>query len=146
MILMILAGLVVFFRALGRFSRAEPMRVAGLVRKIGGLAAAAFGAFLCLRGEIYIGGPLVMFGLGLMGFVKLQAGWSQRRGGPAGPSPSRASMSRAQALQTLGLDGDASEADIKAAHRRLMKEHHPDKGGDVERAARINAAKELLLG
>lgn len=32
-----------------------------------------------------------------------------------------------QCYQTLGVDRDASDADIKRAYRRLMSQHHPDK-------------------
>ena len=38
-------------------------------------------------------------------------------------------MSRAEALQVLGLQEGVSNDDIRAAHRRLMLQIHPDKGG-----------------
>lgn len=47
---------------------------------------------------------------------------------------------------TLGLNGpDATEAEIRAAHRRLISEHHPDNGGDDNMAARINRARDQGL-
>lgn len=58
----------------------------------------------------------------------------------------RASMSRKEALDVLGLDNDATEKDIRAAHRRLMKQAHPDHGGSDYWAAKINQAKDVLLG
>ncbi len=36
-------------------------------------------------------------------------------------------------------------AAVKAAHRRLVKCHHPDMGGDAEAFRRINAAYQLLI-
>lgn len=42
----------------------------------------------------------------------------------------------------LGVSPDASRAEIEAAHRRLIAEHHPDRGGSPERAAEINAARD----
>lgn len=51
---------------------------------------------------------------------------------------------RAEALDTLGLPLDASEACIKRRYKELVQTHHPDKGGDSETFMRIQAAKELL--
>ena len=52
------------------------------------------------------------------------------------------------ALKALELDTDADEAAIKAAHRRLVKLHHPDRnGGDAAAAAKfqaVQAAYEVL--
>ena len=55
-------------------------------------------------------------------------------------------MSRDEALAVLGLKTGATEDDVRSAHRRLMKEFHPDKGGSDYLAAKINAAKDTLLG
>lgn len=46
--------------------------------------------------------------------------------------------------QILGVAPDASTEEIRAAWRRLSMEHHPDRGGDTETMARINAAYECL--
>lgn len=51
----------------------------------------------------------------------------------------------AEARAVLGLDANASEADIRAAHRRLVAATHPDRGGSAELTRRINAARDTLL-
>jgi hypothetical protein len=65
---------------------------------------------------------------------------SQQRGGPP-----RTSMSRSEALKVLGLQEGAAEEEIRAAHRRLILQTHPDKGGTSYLAAKINEAKDVLL-
>jgi hypothetical protein len=54
-------------------------------------------------------------------------------------------MSRDEALDVLGLDAAASESEVSEAHRRLMMLVHPDRGGSDYLAAKINAAKSVLL-
>jgi hypothetical protein len=61
-------------------------------------------------------------------------------------TPPTTTMSRSEALKVLGLEEGASEADIRGAHRRLIQQTHPDKGGTNYLAAKINEAKDVLLG
>lgn len=65
--------------------------------------------------------------------------------GEAG-KPAGGGMSRDEAWRILGLAPGASDDDIRAAHRRLMKQVHPDHGGSDYLAAKINEAKDVLLG
>jgi hypothetical protein len=74
---------------------------------------------------------------------RLGAEWRNARQPPRGP---RTDMTRDEALAVLGLAEGASEVDIKAAHRRLIQRMHPDVGGSADLAARINRAKDVLLG
>jgi DnaJ homolog subfamily C member 19 len=54
-------------------------------------------------------------------------------------------MTREEALAVLGLQPGASEAEIREAHRRLMRMAHPDTGGSDWLASRINQARDVLL-
>lgn len=74
-----------------------------------------------------------------------------RRPRPAMAAPRPAAMSDAlrdelsAARALLGVAPGASEADIRAAHRRLMADAHPDHGGTTEQARRLNLARDALL-
>jgi DnaJ-domain-containing protein 1 len=222
-LLIVLLGALVFFWALGRFSRSNPANVARLLRRLGGAALVVLSAFFLLRGEIYVAAPIFATGLGLMGWsmgnfrgfgtsrtpgqssrittamlvMELdhdtgRLAGSVRQGKLAGRSlaslsrdeisallaecdaagdqsravleawiershpewrstgsnraaPSHGRMTRAEAFEVLGLPQGATSADIKAAHRRLMKDFHPDRGGSTYLAAMINEAKDVLL-
>ena len=71
-----------------------------------------------------------------------EAPFGQQR---AGPSDSQ-DMNRKEALAILGLADGASREDIIAAHRLLIQKLHPDRGGNDYLAAKINQAKDILLG
>jgi hypothetical protein len=82
--------------------------------------------------------------------VALLEAWLDRahpdwRSEPAA-EPRSAAITREEALDILGLKEGADEDAIRAAHRRLMKTAHPDHGGSAWLAARINAARDFLLG
>ena len=75
---------------------------------------------------------------------RLGSGW--RRPQEAPPRNPRVDMTRQEALSVLGLAEGASSDEIRAAHRRLIQRVHPDVGGSADLAARINRAKDVLLG
>ena len=60
-------------------------------------------------------------------------------------APGSGSMTKEEAYQVLGLEPGASPAEIRKAWRKLMKSVHPDSGGTEFLAAKINAAKDVLL-
>ena len=70
--------------------------------------------------------------------------WRAHRRAPPGRSPD--GMSEDEARAVLGVGPDATREEIVQAHRRLMQRLHPDRGGSDYLAAKLNAAKDLLLG
>ncbi len=72
--------------------------------------------------------------------------WREPGDAGTGGDGSTASMSAAEAYEVLGLEQGATHEQIVEAHRRLMQKLHPDRGGSTYLAARINQAKDVLLG
>ena len=224
-------ALLIALLFLGRFvTRANPQKLAGGLRKVGGVALFAVAGFLALRGALPIAIPIAAFALSLVGggnlggatgssrkskgqtshvqterlemeldhdsghmdgkcltgkfegrtlsslsereaielYVSFDAdglkeaalmeaylNWrvpdwqdkaeeAQERAGGRGFPKGRMSVDEARAV--LEVTPSASETEIRQAHRRLMMKMHPDHGGSNYLAARINEAKDVLLG
>jgi hypothetical protein len=209
-------------------TKADPRKLAIILRKSAGVAVLAIAGFLILSGALPIAIPLAVFGLSLLGRIsgspfgtprtpgqksrvatdrlemeldhdtgdmdgkclsgrfagrtlsslgdpELMAllhefradgaqetalieayldwrlpGWRDRdeeaREKRSGTRAKGSGMSAEEAYAVLGIGPGASADDIKQAHRKLMKKMHPDQGGSTYLAARINEAKEILLG
>jgi DnaJ family protein C protein 19 len=147
--LWLLLGAVVLFVLLGgmrAFERASVTSIKSLVTWIAALGGLSLALLLILTGRGGIAlGALTLFGPLL--YQRWQAARGRRIGGSgAGPASRTGPMSRAEAYEVLGLHPNASETDIREAHRRLMRGAHPDTGGSDWLAARINQARDILLG
>jgi hypothetical protein len=77
------------------------------------------------------------------------ASWRAGEAGQGSPHPNPpagGAMTREEAFDVLGLAPEATVAEIREAHHRLMMKVHPDHGGSSYLAARLNEARDRLLG
>jgi hypothetical protein len=157
-LILVAAALLGLWWGMRWFSKADPAKA----RKIliaGGLGLlVAIGVLLLLSGKL---AGLFAVAAGLAPWIsramRLHGAWQFVRRftgqGPAQPDAeqqatpnSQSAMTRQQALEILGLAPGASPEQIKDAHRRLMQVNHPDAGGSTWIAARLNQARDVLLG
>lgn len=115
-----------------------------------GIAAALFAAKLL---------PLALMVLLAAGGVTAIEVWRERalKSGEAGgedmiPGASRsrapigtAALAPEEAAAILGVEVGASADEIRAAHKKLIGQLHPDKGGTDYLAAKINDARRVML-
>jgi DnaJ domain len=149
--IVILVGGIWFLRKAGRM---PPAQTRLLTRKLGGGLLIAFALFLVVRGQWELAIGLFAVGMGLIGQAALLPngfGFAKAMGAkpqepPQSPPPrGKVLMAHDEALAILGLKRGASADEIKQAHKRLMKDFHPDLGGTDYLAAKINEAKNVLL-
>ena len=98
-----------------------------------GVAAALF-----LLGMRLITTGKVLTGAVLMSGAMFWAAWRRRQ-------ISASVMSPGDARKLLGVSEQASLAEIREAHRRLITRVHPDAGGSAELANRVNVARDTLV-
>lgn len=150
MLWLILGGACLFIvlGGLRAFERASVTSIKSLFAWILVLGGSTLALMLVLsgRGGLAIG-ALTMFGPLL--WQKWRESRARSSSHPAGPRPrpraAASSMTRDEAYQVLGLAPGASVAQIREAHRRLMRAAHPDSGGSDWLASRINQARDMLL-
>ena len=138
--------LLVLMSALGMFSRAQVATIKQFGIWVGGFLGLLIALGLFFTGRL--GSAIAI--LGILGPLL----WSfraspPRRGGSAGrraPAGRSGGMTRAEAYEVLGLRPGDDAAAIQAAYVRLMQAAHPDRGGSDWLAARINQARDVLLG
>jgi DnaJ homolog subfamily C member 19 len=80
----------------------------------------------------------LLLGAVLMAGALLWAAWRR-------PKRGTASMPVEDARRLLGVREEATLAEIRDAHRRLIARVHPDAGGSAELARRVNVARDTLV-
>jgi DnaJ homolog subfamily C member 19 len=145
------AALVLMLLGMNAFARASVATVRWIFAFFAALGGLLVAVLLFLAGQ----GPRLVAGLALAGPV-LWRRWQMGGGahfnaspGQRSPPPPRSGgsgLTRDEAYDVLGLEPGASEQEILAAHRRLMRMAHPDAGGSDWLASRINQARDILLG
>jgi DnaJ homolog subfamily C member 19 len=144
------AALILMLLGMNAFARASVATVRWILALFAALGGILLTILLFLAGQ----GPRLVAGLALAGPV-LWRRWqmgsttgfnpSQGTGMPP-PRSTGANLTRDEAYDVLGLEPGATEQEILAAHRRLMRVAHPDAGGSDWLASRINQARDTLLG
>ena len=157
-LLLAISGLLALWWALRWWSKAPPDKAKKAL--IGGMLAALVigGIALVVTGKL-AGLLAILAGLSpwIGRAMRLHQMWQAvrrmtGRSPPATEAPSQPSppadtaMTHAQAYEVLGLSPSATPDDIREAHRRLMRSAHPDAGGSTWIAARLNQARDILLG
>jgi DnaJ homolog subfamily C member 19 len=140
------AGALVLLLLAGEaFSRARVATIKALLAWVAGLGALSLLALLFLSGRGGAALSVLVFAVPLMLGWWRQARPAVAPGGARRPARPASRMSRAEALQILGLQEGATEAEIRAAWLRMMQTAHPDRGGSDWLAAKVNQARDELL-
>jgi hypothetical protein len=127
----IIAAIII--AALGWAVWAGKLRIQQLPPVILGIA----GGFLTIKGALIPG--IAAFGIA----VTWYRGLTWRLFGLNSKQSEQYHIDKARYLLGVGSRDDADR--IRARHRKLIAENHPDIGGSDERASALNEARDLLL-
>jgi|TARA_R100000501_G_scaffold4652_1_gene10000 uncharacterized membrane protein len=123
-LILVLLGALAVFWYLGLLT---PQRL----RAIAGAGAILIGLYILLRGQAFVGIPLIGVGAYL--------GWT----GLKPPPDTRMTVRKAAAI--LHVSTTATIEEIRAAHRLAIASAHPDRGGTDAASAELNEARDVLI-
>jgi hypothetical protein len=95
------------------------------------------GVFISLRGGWLLGIPAILIG------AAWYRGATWRLFGTGSTQSEEYDLAKARWL--LGVSANDNADRIRARHRQLIAENHPDRGGSVMRATELNHARDVLL-
>lgn len=140
----IVLGLLLLLIAQLQALRARTLRLAALAALF--LLALMVGVIFIFAGRYGLAAPAGAVALWVMRAYLLTR---QIRGGSQSQNTTQRDratpMSRAEALEVLGLNEGADTEAIEEAYKTLIKKNHPDQGGTDWLASRLNEARSILL-
>lgn len=137
----IILGVGLLLLSVLRTLTARGLRLAGLALLF---AIAIAGVLIfALSGRFALAAPAGALGLWVMRAYLLAR--QIKATGAQAPQKSDGPMSRAEALDILGLEEGAGADEIEDAYKALIMKNHPDQGGTDWLAARLNEARDTLL-
>lgn len=142
--LLLLIALLTLLYGLYRFimvANVKQVTALFLAAFILGIGAGLF--FLAVTGRLAAALALLLTLWPIIGGLWLR--YKRTKAAGASAPSSSGPMTRAEALDILGLSEGVTADDIRAAHKRLIAKMHPDQDGSTGLAARINAARDVLL-
>ena len=125
---------------LGRLAAGPWIKQFRAVRSVLGMLLLGAGGFLAFSGE-WPAAIACVIGAFVLGSTVRVSGMRAQEPRTAASF----SAEEIRAYQTLGLSIGADRNAVKTAWKRLMKDAHPDQGGNGGRAAALNAARDVLL-
>lgn len=139
----IILGVGLLLLSVLRTLTARGLRLAGLALLF---AIAIAGVLIfALSGRFALAAPAGALGLWVMRAYLLARQIKATGASAQAPQKSDGPMSRAEALDILGLEEGAGADEIEDAYKALIMKNHPDQGGTDWLAARLNEARDTLL-